>query len=495
MSVLSHSPTTPLRRSYCRERLSPAVQALQNSPDWIKVYSKSPPPSENLRQRDQLSSLFNQITTSGGHGHPDPPCRWMNPSGWGARHVNDTAPFSLWDDKTQKFRYPTKTEYEWVGATYGPVYVLCQFPLIIITTENPPVPVPLTLGCVAVVFCPPGLEPKFLAGNSPCLNPRLIDPCASVRWPLWGLPTKMQMVEVVEALCAIANVRSVWFLPPLIVVELNSEDDQKYPPYSLPGIVAGVSTTYHDDQSPFFEHMKLRGRERLMNPRLCLPNPMIGPAPQDGTDYLHEPEWGFLSPGMRISTGDPEGLVSSTTLGLLLRKGGLERFTVANHGFLQERDIFHPDVYGTKIGEVMERYPELDIAMAKLNPSHTFVNESYFQGEPPKRLVTSDEIGAGSFCEAEGMSTGLVTLMQRGRGMEAPVRPIGHPKVPVTKWSLYNVSQIFGASSPELIDGLCGAPMVGVNTGNIAGFFHLAAGDFAISAALDDLVAEGWGVV
>jgi hypothetical protein len=494
MSVVYPSPATPPSHSFGRARRSPAVQALQSTPDWIKVYSGSPPPSLNLRKRDLLSPSANQTTTDA-HGHPHTRSRWTNPTGWGARHVSDLAPFSLWDEKMQKFNYPTKTEYAWIETTYEPIYVLCQFPLIIITTKNPPIPVPLTLGCVAVVFCPSGLEPKFLAGNAPCIGPRLPDPCTSVRWPHWGLPTKIQMIEVVEALCAVAQIRSVSFLPPLIVVELVSEHDQKYPPYSLPGIVAGKSTTYHDAHESFFQQMKVRGRERLMDPQLCLPNPIIGPAPQDGTDYLNEPEWGFLSPGMRVSASDPERLVSSTTLGTLLRKGGLERCTVADHGFLRDQDIFHPDVDGTKIGEVTERYPEFDIAMVKLNPSHTFTNGSYFQGEPPKRLVASDEIGVGAFYEVEGMSTGLMTLMHRGRGMKRPIRPIGHPKVPVTEWNVYNVNQVFGASSPELIDGLCGAPMVGVDTGNVAGFFHMAAGDFAISAALDDLVAEGWGVV
>jgi hypothetical protein len=42
-----------------------------------------------------------------------------------------------------------------------------------------------------------------------------------------------------------------------------------------------------------------------------------------------------------------------------------------------------------------------------------------------------------------------------------------------------------------MTDELRDAPIVGVDTGNVAGFFHLTAGDYAISAVLDDLVAEG----
>ena len=45
------------------------------------------------------------------------------------------------------------------------------------------------------------------------------------------------------------------------------------------------------------------------------------------------------------------------------------------------------------------------------------------------------------------------------------------------------------------MDGLCGAPVVEIETGNVAGFFHLANGDWAECAAFDDIIAEGWEVV
>lgn len=55
--------------------------------------------------------------------------------------------------------------------------------------------------------------------------------------------------------------------------------------------------------------------------------------------------------------------------------------------------------------------------------------------------------------------------------------------------------EIFGASNPKLTDGLCGAPIVEVDSGNVVGFFHLGAGDYAQCAALDDLIAEDWVLV
>lgn len=42
---------------------------------------------------------------------------------------------------------------------------------------------------------------------------------------------------------------------------------------------------------------------------------------------------------------------------------------------------------------------------------------------------------------------------------------------------------------------MCGAPVVGCDTGQVQGFFHLGSGYYARCATLDDLVAEGWALV
>ena len=67
--------------------------------------------------------------------------------------------------------------------------------------------------------------------------------------------------------------------------------------------------------------------------------------------------------------------------------------------------------------------------------------------------------------------------------MERPVRPQGHPPVPCCHWRRDIVMRIFGAKNQDLIDGMCRA---------VAGFFHLANGDHAVCARVDDLIAEGW---
>jgi hypothetical protein len=42
------------------------------------------------------------------------------------------------------------------------------------------------------------------------------------------------------------------------------------------------------------------------------------------------------------------------------------RVSVANHGFLPGDEVFHPTANDDKIGDIVDRYPELDIAMVQL---------------------------------------------------------------------------------------------------------------------------------
>jgi hypothetical protein len=174
-----------------------------------------------------------------------------------------------------------------------------------------------------------------------------------------------------------------------------------------------------------------------------------------------------------------------------------ERITIANHGFVHDTDVYHPSHYGDKIGDIQERFEDLDVALVQLNPLQTslYTNETYFQAEPPRRFVEADMVELNTYFELDGMSTGLITLVYLGTAMERPPRPPGHGEIPFHRWRTYNICEIFGATNPQLLDGLCGAPMVGVETGDVAGFFHLASGDYAECAALDDMIAQGWSIV
>lgn len=505
MAAVASSPqNSPFGR---RTRRSPKVQELQRAPNYVDIYTGSPLGQflsfGSESQSSGQAQLLSQSQSQGySHAHPQHLPRWQGPRGFGAQHINDHIPFSLWSEDKQDFRGATSPEKRYIQEKYGAERLEFHGYLIVIETSNPPKPVPLTVAGTPAIFVPPGQRRKFMCGSTPYPNPRLPDPCPHLSWKRMETPQKSQMADIINTLIELANIRRVNFLPASIVVEIAYGDGRVYPSASLPGIVAGLSTTYHHDAIPFFSSMRDHTRERLLDPCQYLPGSRIGSLAQDGTNYLREPSWGVLSPGVRVSTGfsTSSGMcaeaVQSTTCGIRLRKGASEYVSVANHGFLANNEVFHPAPDGDKIGDIVDRYPELDIAMVQLTPAHSsrFSNQMYFQAEPPQRLVEMCDLVRGTWFEVDGMSTGLVSFLYMIDAWEKPIRPPGHPEIPVLQWKRNNVLRIFGASNPELMDGLCGAPFVEIGTGNVAGFFHLANGDWAECAALDDLITERWEV-
>jgi hypothetical protein len=487
-------------------RRSPLVQRLQSAPKYVDIYTGSHLGQDlNLGAQSQSSaqaqSLSQFQSQSLPHAHPDPQPRWQGPRGFGARHINDHAPFSLWNEEKQDFRDATAQEARFIAETYTAKRLEFHDYLMVIETSNPPKPVPLTVACIPAIFVPPDQGRKYMMGLAPYVGPRVRDPCPHLRWGRMRTPTKSQMADVISILMQFVSIKKVHFFPTSIVAELVYGDGRVYTNGSLPAFMAGLWISYHHDSIPFFESMKDHTREQLLNPNQYLPEPLIGPLPQDGTNYLREPLWRILNPGVRVSTGLATGSgtytdVQSTTCGILLRKGASMRVSVANYGFLAGDEVFHPTADGDKIGDIIDRYPELDIAMVQLTPAHFshFSNQTYFQAEPPKRLADTSNLVLGTWFEVDGMSTGMLSFQYQINSWECPVQPPEHPQIPVLQWKRNMIFRIFGASSPELMDGLCGAPVVETETGNVAGFFHLANGDFAECTAVDDLVAEGWEV-
>ena len=99
------------------------------------------------------------------------------------------------------------------------------------------------------------------------------------------------------------------------------------------------------------------------------------------------------------------------------------RVSVANHGFLAGDEVFHPAADGDKIGDIVDRYTELDIAMVQPTPAHFshFSNQTYFQAEPPKRLANTANLVVGTWFEVDGMSTGMLSFQYLINSWECPV--------------------------------------------------------------------------
>lgn len=198
-------------------------------------------------------------------------------------------------------------------------------------------PVPLTAAGMPACFVPPGdCGHVNLYGLAPYSSQRTPDPCAHVNWGQMQSPTKEQMCAVVAAVSELAHVRRVNFLPAAIVVELEDGDGREYLRKSLPGIVANRATTYHHGTESFLTLVRNHARERILDPTRYFQ----GPLRQDDTEYINEPNWGILSPGIRVSTRAYEAVLS-TTSGIILRKGGDRYATVANHGFTNAQVVSH----------------------------------------------------------------------------------------------------------------------------------------------------------
>ncbi|KAJ5138854.1 uncharacterized protein N7515_003702 [Penicillium bovifimosum] len=419
-------------------RLSPQISNLQQNSPYLDIYTNAP--ISPLRTRENTQPLRQTLP----HSHPEPK-RWESPGAWGARHINDSAPFTLWDEVNRKFHHPT------------------------------------------LLFVPPGGPFEEPIPSAPYPNPRLPNPCPGVRWPRMVNPTKSQRTAVLEAISRLANVRAAIFLPFWTIFELET------------GEMAAATQNPHYPDIPFFKTMRSLTRPRIIQPSKAS---SLSPAVHDTANYLRR---SALTPGCRVESGfevpspGSQPTTAATTCGVKIRNnGGEERLTVANHGFLSSKDIYHPQVNGGDlIGQVVDPRPELDVALVKLTPaaSFSFTNTCYFQAEPPTRLLESAHIGQGSWSEIDGMSSGLFSMMNTGIIESRPIRPVGHPMIPFSQWDTRLVKLIFGNIEGFVSDGVCGAPIVEVESGGVAGFFHLSDGSFATSAVLDDLVAEGWGLV
>ena len=478
-----------LKRSPRHERISQDVKALKQNQPFCNyepaVITTSDLPSE---ESDAL--------TQG----------WTGPRGYGGRHKHDQAPFSLWDEAKWDFRGPTSSETSWIATHYHATTIEIQFPLMIIETEIPPEPLPLTVAGVATKFVAPKSEPVTLRVSGRDVH--ILDDTRPHKFPTnyagmrgppdplpfafrkWVTPQDDQLQLLINAICEFCNPRMVHIMCPRIIVEISCDDDRTYEDGSMPRRIAGFAVHYYHCTESAFPGLSGRGRERLIQPSNRV---------EDDTNYLQI--LNELCPGVRVSSGiatdsgtSAETLMA-TTAGLLVRNShGQQRLTVANHGFLDSKDVFHPSTEGTHIGEIDERFEHLDIALVKLHPSVNFTNKTYFEVKAPRRLLRGVDIPQGAFFAVDGMSTGLVFMQAHGLSMEIPPRP---PNVEEIKFFKMTLCRGFGALGAVAREGICGAAFVEDDSeeGGVAGFFQNGNGDYAMSPCLDELIDRSWEVV
>lgn len=190
-----------------------------------------------------------------------------------------------------------------------------------------------------VIFVGVGERPEAQLPNAGhYANLRIKNPCRHISWPKLSNPKHAQRIAILTALESLANPKSIIFLPSMTVVDLAHNDSRIYNPKSLPGVVAGRTTLYHHDATPYFNTMRDLKRERRIDPA-GYDISEIDPRPMDCTNYLKE-QPSLITPGVRLSSGrgalgtSVANVSQATSAGMRLRNvtNGQERMTVANHG-------------------------------------------------------------------------------------------------------------------------------------------------------------------
>ena len=380
-------------------------------------------------------------------------------------------------------------------ATYRARAIHVSLPDIIIRTDRPPTEIPLTVGGALVRFVPEDMVlPNIPVGSlRPYPNSQRGDLLSSPL-PLYSIPSHQQSHEIIRLLELEVDIRAVHFLPPQIIVELDNTSGKKYNRHSLPSRAGGISIQYHEANESFWKGSSQMGYERLITPTDTV---------VDNSDYLfnspHEISPGVCLASSFVMEGNlPTSRWFSTSAGLFLQKGTKRYVSVANHGFPDSSEVYHPWPTGRRIGQITDRFPVWDLAFAQLDPSISFSNDHYFAAPKASRLICVEEIKTGDWFEVDGYSTGRLDMCARGRTYVRPNMPEGIQPIPIPyrDWMVETAYSLFGMIGASIKEGICGAPVVD-HVGRVAGIFSLVdqSGMWAHTAGLDFFSNSGWSLI
>lgn len=488
-------------------RGSPAIVRQRNGTPYAnfahQVPSHShPEPARTLEDQLSLlninlpdSSQQSNVNAASSHSHPTASgSGWIRRCGHGSKHGLDPFQFSLWNSQTRSYRNPSLAEFQSIANTFNAKSIRFDEPYILVVTNNPPQPVPLTIASCPALFISEatansGWKPHARHGTQPYANPRIPDPVdINLRATKpWAFPSRADFELIATELGKFVKFIRLTFDFPFLHV-LISDDGTRYQPRTLPGRIAGYSATYENFGNTS-QTSALAARSRDLTPTKSVAG--------DFTNYILERQ--YLCPGIRV-----QGKQSTSSCGVKIFNGEEERITVSNHAFLANDDlqVFHPSISETNrevIGTIKERYAAQDWALAV--PSfHEFRNSENFEAEAPTKLLKSSEVVNGSWFECDGATTGLVYLLANVIDFFSPPRPQGYPAIAYQKFEINFGFVALGAIGTEpLAAGICGAPIVGCdddNKGGVAGFFQLEdGGALAFSPVLDKLIDDGWQIL
>lgn len=418
--------------------------------------------------------------------------------GFGSRHIHDDAPFTLWDSVKAEFREMLPEESEWVFKKYNARRILIEYPDIFIQTDSPPDPIPLILAAAIVRFYPLDVTLHTTIPRGSFFPYSTTQREDLLGYPVhrYEIPTDNQCLEIIEKLKKETSIRSVHFLPPVIIVGLHANDGRHYGRKTLPAKAGGLNIAYHHSEEGFW-----KGQSQLSYARLTTPSNQVS----DNSDYLEQSPF-QLSLGVCLSSGLGQGndmfkeTWQSTTAGVMVQRGSERRLTVADHGFKPSQAVFHPSPSGRRIGEITTRWPAWDLAFVEIDPSISFKNARYFAAPSPTRLIVAeDELLVGDWFEVDGISTGRIDMMARGRTYNHhPDDATRQSMMPIKyqEWDVSTIYSMFGPTGGKIQEGICGAPVVDEG-GRVGGFFGFLdeSGLWAATASLGFLIHQGWSIV
>ena len=183
----------------------------------------------------------------------------------------------------------------------------------------------------------------------------------------------------------------------------------------------------------------------------------------DNNDYLAYAD-GTLRPGAMFSSsihGNGTQYLS-TTSGLLVKDAeGHHYVTCALHGFLSDDIVFHPDpIRGRPIGKVVQRFPNVDVGLIRLESGIRYTNEFFesdeggASGVTPRRFATSQY---GDIVEIDNPFNGSCASIVIGRNYI-----LENNKYHQHDWQIFET---------KADDGSCGSPILDKN-GEVAAIFR-----------------------
>lgn len=149
--------------------------------------------------------------------------------------------------------------------------------------------------------------------------------------------------------------------------------------------------------------------------------------------------------------------------------GAERRITAANHGFPDGQDVYHSHPLGRRIGQMVTRQLDWDIALVQPDPSIAFASTRYFEALSAQRLTPVKELLYGDWFEVEGISTGRIDLCARSTSRCCSLIEPNSDPLDAREWKIEVGFSSYGASGAAVIDGGCGAPIFD-REGRVAGF-------------------------